>query len=118
MTKDNPTNRGINTRLAHSGNDPHAYFGFVNPPVVHASTVLFSEASLMAGRKQGSQKYVYGTEATPTSDALTAAIDALEGSAGTVAVPSGLTAVVLPFLAYTSAGDHVLVTDSVYQPTR
>ena len=118
MTKDNPANRGINTRLAHSGNDPHAYFGFVNPPVVHASTVLFSEASLMEGRKQGSQKYVYGTEATPTSDALNAAIDALEGSAGTVAVPSGLAAVVLPFFAYVAAGDHVLITDSVYQPTR
>src|SRR6185369_14769497 len=109
---------GINTRLAHSGNDPHAYFGFVNPPVVHASTVLFPEARLMAGRKEGSQKYVYGTDATPTSDALAAAVDQLEGSVGTVAVPSGLAAVVLPLLAFLSAGDHALITDSVYSPTR
>ena len=72
---------GINTRLAHSGNDPHAYFGFVNPPVVHASTVLFADARSMAARDQ---KYTYGTRGTPTSDALAAAIDALEGSAGTV----------------------------------
>lgn len=109
---------GVNTRLAHSGNDPHGYFGFVNPPVVHASTVLFPEARLMASRHQGSQRYVYGTHGTPTTDALNAAIDALEGSAGTVAVPSGLAAVVLPFLAYLSAGEHALITDSVYSPTR
>src|ERR1700752_93647 len=97
---------GINTRLAHSGNDPHAYFGFVNPPVVHASTVLFPEARLMGSRHEGSLKYSYGTHGTPTSDALTPAVDELEGSAGTLAVPSGLAAVVLPLLAFLSAGDH------------
>jgi cystathionine beta-lyase len=119
MARDKNSRRlGINTRLAHSGNDPHAYFGFVNPPVVHASTVLFSEARLMGSRHQGSQKYVYGTHGTPTTDALAAAVDELEGSAGTVAVPSGLAAVVLPLLAFLSAGAHALVTDSVYSPTR
>jgi cysteine-S-conjugate beta-lyase len=106
---------GINTRLAHSGNDPHAYFGFVNPPVVHASTVLFADARTMADRNQ---KYTYGTRGTPTSDALAAAIDALEGSAGTIVVPSGLAAVVVPLIAYLSAGDHALIVDSVYRPTR
>ena len=106
---------GINTRLAHSGNDPHAYFGFVNPPVVHASTVLFPEARLMAGR--GNQKYNYGMH-TPTTEALTLAIDGIEGSAGTIIVPSGLAAVAVPLLAFLSAGDHALLVDSVYSPTR
>ena len=106
---------GINTRLAHSGNDPHAYFGFVNPPVVHASTVLFADARTMADRDQ---KYTYGTRGTPTTDALAAAINELEGSAGTVIVPSGLAAVVVPLLAYLSAGDHALIVNSVYFPTR
>ena len=64
------------------------------------------------------QKYTYGTRGTPTSDALAAAIDALEGSAGTVIVPSGLAAVVVPLLAFLSAGDHALIVDSVYLPTR
>ncbi len=64
------------------------------------------------------QKYTYGTHGTPTTDALCEAIDALEGSAGTVLVPSGLAAVTLPFLAYLSAGDHALIVDSVYFPTR
>jgi cystathionine beta-lyase len=119
MAKDETARpRGINTRLAHSGNDPHAYFGFVNPPVVHASTVLFSDAALMGSRHQGSQKYVYGTHGTPTTDALGSAIDELEGSAGTVAVPSGLAAVVLPLFAFLSAGEHALIVDSVYGPTR
>ncbi|MGE0500302.1 MAG: cystathionine beta-lyase [Rhizobiaceae bacterium] len=106
---------GVNTRLAHGGNDPHAYFGFVNPPVVHASTVLYPDAATMASRKQ---KYTYGTRGTPTSDALAAAIDDLEGSAGTIVVPSGLAAVWTPLLAFLSAGDHVLIVDSIYTPTR
>ncbi|RWM06516.1 MAG: cystathionine beta-lyase [Mesorhizobium sp.] len=106
---------GINTRLAHSGNNPRDYFGFVNPPVVHASTVLYPDAAAMASR---SQKYTYGTRGTPTVDALTLAVDALEGSAGTIAVPSGLAAVTIPLLTFVSAGDHLLIVDSVYHPTR
>ncbi|TIS38767.1 cystathionine beta-lyase [Mesorhizobium sp.] len=114
MAKDG-NEMGINTRLAHSGNNPHDYFGFVNPPVVHASTVLYPNATTMAAR---SQKYTYGTRGTPTTDALAGAIDALEGSAGTILVPSGLAAVTVPLLAFLSAGDHVLIVDSVYHPTR
>jgi cysteine-S-conjugate beta-lyase len=106
---------GINTRLAHSGNDPRDFHGFVNPPVVHASTVLFPDAATMKARNQ---KYTYGTRGTPTSDALCAAIDELEGSAGTIAVPSGLAAVTVPLLAFLSAGDHVLFVDTIYNPTR
>ncbi|MGD9481590.1 cystathionine beta-lyase [Shinella sp. G-2] len=106
---------GVNTRLAHAGNDPAEYHGFVNPPVVHASTVLFPNAATMENR---AQKYTYGTRGTPTTDALCAAIDELEGSAGTILVPSGLAAVTVPFLAYLSAGDHALIVDSVYHPTR
>lgn len=106
---------GVNTRLAHGGNDPRDYFGFVNPPVVHASTVLYPDAATMVGR---SQKYTYGTRGTPTTDALATAIDALEGSAGTILVPSGLAAVTVPLLAFAASGDHVLIVDSVYHPTR
>lgn len=107
--------RGVHTRLAHSGYNPHEFHGFVNPPVVHASTVLFPDAQTMATRNQ---KYTYGTRGTPTSDALCLATDALEGSAGTIAVPSGLAAVTIPLLAFLSAGDHLLIVDSVYSPTR
>ncbi|MDI7863993.1 cystathionine beta-lyase [Rhizobiaceae bacterium n13] len=106
---------GINTRLSHIGNDPADFHGFVNPPVVHASTVLFPNARTMETR---GQKYSYGTRGTPTTDALCDAINELEGSAGTILVPSGLAAVSVPFLSFLAAGDHVLVVDSVYFPTR
>ncbi|WP_274424452.1 cystathionine beta-lyase [Chelativorans sp. YIM 93263] len=106
---------GINTRLAHIGNDPHEYHGFVNPPVVHASTVLFPDAATMRSRNQ---RYTYGTRGTPTTEALAQAMDELEGSAGTVIVPSGLAAVCVPLFAFLSAGDHALIVDSVYYPTR
>ena len=106
---------GIHTRLARAAYDPKSYFGFVNPPVVHASTVLFPDAGTMERR---AQKYTYGTRGTPTSDALNAAVSELEGAAGTVAVPSGLAAVTLPLIAFLSAGDHLLIVDSVYSPTR
>lgn len=108
-------NWGINTRLAHGGNDPRDYYGFVNPPVVHASTVLFPDAATMVSR---SQKYTYGTRGTPTTDALAQAMNELEGSVGTIIVPSGLAAVTVPLLAFARAGDHVLIVDSVYHPTR
>ena len=115
MARRIPSNVGINTRLTHGGNDPSDYFGFINPPVVHASTVLFPNAASLAAR---SQKYTYGTRGTPTTDALAAAIDDMEGSAGTIIVPSGLMAVVVPLLAFLSSGDHLLMVDSVYHPTR
>ncbi|MBR2686250.1 MAG: cystathionine beta-lyase [Aquamicrobium sp.] len=106
---------GMNTKLAHIGYEPHGYFGFVNPPVVHASTVLFPNARTMATRDQ---PYIYATLGTPTSNALCRAVDTLEGSAGTVLVPSGQAAVALPMMAFLAAGDHVLITDCVYAPTR
>jgi cystathionine beta-lyase len=115
MAKRIPDDAGINTRLAHGGNDPHDYYGFVNPPVVHASTVLFPDAATLASRQQ---KYTYGTRGTPTTDALARAIDELEGSAGTIIVPSGLMAVAVPLLGFLSAGDHLLMVDSIYHPTR
>ena len=75
---------GINTRLAHTGNKPSDFHGFVNPPVVRASTVLFPNARTMETR---AQKYTYGTRGTPTTDALCDAINELEGAAGTILVP-------------------------------
>ncbi len=111
---DNPAS-GPNTRLAHSGHDPLSFHGFVNPPVVRASTVLFPDAATL--QSEG-QRYTYATHGTPTTDALCAAISALEGAAGTVLTSSGLSAVVLPLLTFLSAGDHLLITDSVYGPTR
>lgn len=110
-----PSQLGENTRLAHLGNNPRDFHGFVNPPIVRGSTVLFPDYATMERR---GQKYSYGTRGTPTTDALCEAFNELEGSAGTILVPSGLAAITIPFLAYLSAGDHALIVDSVYAPCR
>lgn len=89
--------------------------GFVNPAVYHASTVLFP--SVEACRKR-EQKYLYGRRGTPTAHALEEAITDLEGGHHTRLMPSGLCAISTALLAVLSSGDHLLVTDSAYLPTR
>lgn len=106
---------GINTFLTHCGNDPYEYHGFVNPPVIRGSTVLFKDAATMATENQ---KYTYGTHGTPTTTALCEAINQLEGSEGTILVSSGLAAVTVPLLAFLEKGDHILFVDTIYFPTR
>ena len=105
------------TRLVTGGRDPSAYHGFVNPPVYHASTVLYPTAEDYLARRA---RYLYGRRGTPTSEALDGALRALEGPdcAGVALLPSGLAAISIALLAALKAGDHVLVTDSVYEPTR
>ncbi|MCB1499325.1 MAG: cystathionine beta-lyase [Bauldia sp.] len=103
------------TRLVRVGRDPRVTGPFVNPPVVHASTVLFESADDMLGNRQ---RYVYGRRGTPTSDALESAITEIEDSAGAVLCPSGLSAATLAILACVESGDRVLIVDSVYGPVR
>lgn len=106
---------GSRTRLAMAGRNSEDSFGFVNPPIVRGSTVLYPNTEDFLVRKA---RYTYGTDSNPTIDALLAAIDTIEGGAGSVVVPSGLMACTFPMLAFLSSGDHLLVPDSVYRPTR
>lgn len=103
------------TRLVRAGRDRSITGPFINPPVIHASTVLFENTDAMLDRRQ---RYVYGRRGTPTSDALESAISEIEGAAGSVLCPSGLSAAALALLAYVKAGDNVLMVDSVYGPVR
>src|ERR1700720_1711014 len=105
------------TRLVLGGRDPLANPGFVTPPVHHASTVLYRTAEDFLARRS---RYLYGRRGTPTSEALETALRDLEGPdcAGVALLPSGLAAASLALLSVLDAGDHVLVTDSVYLPTR
>lgn len=107
--------RHPSTTIVHAGRDPGANHGFVNPPVYRGSTVLFPT---VAALKAYDQPYTYGRRGTPTITALADAICAIEGGDKTVLTASGLEAVTLSLLAFVEAGDHILVTDSVYQPTR
>ncbi|MAA99633.1 MAG: cystathionine beta-lyase [Stappia sp.] len=107
--------KGLATRLAHMGRYPKEFHGFVNPPVVHASTVLFPDTKTMLS---GAQTYHYARRGNPTTNALEDAVAELEGAHGAHLAPSGLGAVSLALLSAVSSGDHLLVTDSVYGPTR
>ncbi len=105
------------TRLVTAGRDTKGQYGFVNPAVYHASTVLYPTAEDQVAHRA---RYQYGRRGTPTSEALESALRALEGEAcaGVSLMPSGLAAISTALLAVAGAGDHVLVTDSVYRPTR
>ncbi|MGQ9372068.1 cystathionine beta-lyase [Azospirillum sp. A39] len=107
------------TVIAHAGRDPDANFGIVNPPVYHASTVLFpSLAALEASDRAPFDGVNYGRIGTPTSSAFETAVAELEGGHRAVVAASGLAAIATALSAFTKAGDHVLVTDSAYGPTR
>ncbi|MHA1559788.1 MAG: cystathionine beta-lyase [Alphaproteobacteria bacterium] len=106
---------GRGTRLVAAGRRKDITGPFVNPPAVHASTVLFDSVTEMYS---GETKYAYGRRGTPTLAALEEAIAELEGADGTVLCPSGLNAISTALLALSSAGDHILLPDSIYEPGR
>jgi cysteine-S-conjugate beta-lyase len=103
------------TRLAHAGREPSRFHGFVNTPIYRGSTVLFPT---LASLESNAQDFTYGRVGTPTVKALEEAIAELEGGARTLLAPSGLSAIATALLAFVVAGDEVLVSDSVYRPTR
>jgi cystathionine beta-lyase len=105
------------TRLVTAGRDTEAQKGFVNPPVVHGSTVLYPTADDLHAHRG---EYQYGRRGTPTTKALQQALMAIEGPqcAGVGIAPSGLAAITTTLLAVLKAGDHLLVCDNAYRPTR
>lgn len=109
------------TLLAHLGRDAGAGFKTVNPPVYHASTVLFgsvAELERATARRLDKGRASYGRAGSPTTFALESAVADLEGGYGAIAVSSGLAAIAGAMLSFLEANDHILVSDAVYQPTR
>lgn len=114
MTKNNKTDR-ISTLCVNYGLSPSEHFGFVNTPVYRASTVLFpTMESLLKNEAQ----YTYATKGTPTIRALEEAWTHITGAHGSVITSSGLSACTLALMASLKSGDHLLMSDSVYWPTR
>lgn len=107
------------TKLIKAGLSPETNFGIVNPPVYHASTVLFPTVEAL--EKGAANRYdgvYYGLNGTPTTFAFQDAVAELEGYPHCIAVPSGLAAVAAALMAFLKHGDHLLMVDSVYGPTR
>jgi cystathionine beta-lyase len=103
------------SRLVNLGRDAEFSQGFVNVPPFRGSTVLYPDVATL---KSGAQRFTYGRRGTPTTAALSSAWTDLSGAAGTVLVPSGLAAIAGSLMTALGAGDHLLMSDSVYGPGR
>jgi cystathionine beta-lyase len=119
---DRSTDLAPGTRLTRTGKNPsHAGGSPVNTPLVRASTVLFDSVGAMRdarARRDGERIFSYGARGTPTTFALEDAVSELEGAYRARLFPTGLAAIGMVLLSYLKPGDHVLMSDSVYEPTR
>ncbi len=107
------------TRAVHGGPDPGDMGGLLNPPVHRASTIIFKTVDAYRRRHDGFyDDVIYGLYGTETTFALARAVADLEGGYQSVITSSGSAAVALALAAFTSAGDHILVSDVVYGHTR
>jgi cystathionine beta-lyase len=107
------------TIIVSAGRDPQANHGIVNPPVYHASTILHPTLkALRAASGKDYRSVVYGRYGTPTTFALQQAMAELEGGDWAIACGSGKAVIATVLMAFLKTGDHVLITDSAYQPTR
>ncbi|WP_236208075.1 cystathionine beta-lyase [Pseudomonas tohonis] len=115
MNKDDISKFDISTQLTMLGRDPAEQFGFVNAPLYKGSTIIYKTLDDIEARRS---RFSYGTAGSPTIAHLEDAWTQLTGAEGTVLSSSGLGAVALALFSTTKAGDHILVPDSVYRPTR
>ncbi len=110
------------TQVIVSGRDTKSYGGLINPPVYHGSTILAESVETYNSRyldsQDGEQVMVYGTMGNPTAWSLENAIAELEGGYHCSTYPSGLAAISVALMAFLRSGDHLLMTDSTYVPTR
>jgi cystathionine beta-lyase len=112
--------RGYRTKLSHTGRAGKHVAGFVNPPLLRGSTVLAPTMKdrLALQKLRGERALTYGLGGSRTHWALEDVIAEVEGGTRCAIVCSGLAAVTTPLLAFLKAGDHCLIPDSVYGPTR
>lgn len=103
------------TVAVQAGRMSAEHFGAVNTPVYRASTILYET---LASLEAADVPYTYGRKRTPSSHSFEEAVNALEGGARAIVAPSGLGAVALAILTVCNAGDHLLMVDSCYAPTR
>lgn len=110
------------TKIVVAGRSPEDNFGIVNVPVYHASTVLYASLAELEQRHKdrasGKKAVTYGRKGTPTTWSLEEAVAELEGGYRSKVFPSGLAACAGALQAFLKAGDHLLMIDSVYGPTR
>jgi len=110
------TEKKLGTLLTHVGSSPKEFHGVVNTPVHRASTIVFN--SYAEFENSSKLPFNYGRAGTPSSVAFEQSIAALEGAAGSVSACSGLSSITIALTAFAKSGDHILIADNVYGPTR
>jgi cystathionine beta-lyase len=105
------------TLLVSAGREPKKNYGVVNPPIYRASTILYDTVEAFEAPREVRGVY-YGRGGTPTTFALEDAVAALDGAFGAVITGSGKTAIAQALMAFLKSGDHLLMVDSAYGPTR
>ncbi len=108
------------TQIVSVGREKKYSKGIINPPVYRASTVVFDTMDDMrfAIKNKTNGEMFYGRRGTPTHFSFQQAISELEGGAGTALYPSGAGAISAALLSFLKSGDHLLMVDSAYEPTR
>ena len=109
------------TKVVGAGRRKEWTQGIVNPPVWRASTILYDDVAHLraSGARDTHHRLFYGRRGTPTQWSLADALTELEpGAEATLLYPSGVAAIATTLLALLSPGDHLLIPDSVYDPTR
>lgn len=110
-----------NTKLIKTGIKSHEHFGFVNFPLYRGSTVLYDNVEQMQSATDDPLRTnlpFYGRFGTPTSKNFEDAISKLESGYSAICTGSGLSAITTSILSFINNDDHILVSDSVYMPTR
>lgn len=105
----------ISTQITQLGRNPQEQYGFVNGPIYRGSTVVYNTLNDI---EQRNARFHYGTSGTPTIENLENAWTQLAGAAGTVLSPSGLGAIALALFTTCKSGDHLLMPDCAYRPSR
>jgi cystathionine beta-lyase len=108
------------TQLVTAGRSKQFTQGIINPPLYRASTVVFEtmEDMRFAIKNKTNGTLFYGRRGTPTHFAFQQAISELEGGVGTALYPCGAAAISASLLSFLKAGDHLLMVDTAYEPTR
>ena len=110
----------VETQVVSLGRNKKWTNGVINTPVIRASTVAFENMDDLrkASKNKADGEMFYGRRGTPTHFAFQSAIAELEGGAGTALYPSGAASISSVLLSFLSQGDHLLMVDTAYEPTR
>jgi cysteine-S-conjugate beta-lyase len=115
----NTQNKKLKTQITNLGRDPHAHDGIVNPPVFHASTILFpTYQAYLDGRAGKYPLPTYGRYGTRSTKAFEKTLATLAGGHDALLTGSGMAAIAVSLLAFLKSGDHLLMVDNCYDPNR